>query len=266
MRTGLNLVLSSTYVLAETPALLAVAFQAVVLSSLVVLANVWAIGGRQWLEEPTPMMAVAILPSVLAGFVIYAVFSAVISSCAFASFRGDEVSVMAGWRRALARIGVLVGYALVRLIERILAALLAAVPFVGRFLADAADWAFDAATYLAIPLILHDRSVGPVTAMTGSARLVKAKLGTNVVVHLAIGLVLSVVALPVAAVLGAIGYLALGSWGMWAGVIVAAVLLELVGMAVNAVVSVAMYRYVALGWSTPEFSSSDMRQVFATRS
>ncbi len=176
---------------------------------------------------------------------------------------GDAISI------AMARIGVIAGYAVISATVGVLLRMIAErLGFVGRIVESLVGLAWTVSTFLVVPIIAA-RGVGPIEAVRESASLLRKTWGENLIGNGGIGLAISFVTLPVVIVgVGASMYL-FGHPGMQVGgVMVAAVTvlaiaaISIFGAALGGVYSAAVYQYAQGGSVMRGFDRSLLEEAF----
>jgi hypothetical protein len=182
-------------------------------------------------------------------------FNTALVGVALVRLGGGEASIRAGLSLASARLGRIVGYALIAAtVGMLLRALEERVGWIGQLVIGALGVAWSAATFLVVP-ILVTRNLSPLESVVESSRLLKSTWGENVSGNLGIGAVFFVGYLLLFAGAAAGGYFFMGL-GQTALAIVWVVLCVVAGAvaalwqsALQAIYAAALYRYATEGQS-----------------
>lgn len=185
--------------------------------------------------------------------------------------RGGDPTVGDGFRVAFARLGTILGYAVVSAtVGMLLRALARRGGALGRIASSMFGLAWGLATFLVVPVLVVE-DVGPVEAVRRSAAYLKRTWGEQLAGNLGMGAVFGVAALVVglAGVAGLVAAAAMGS-GVLAAVVavamvVAFVALSLVSSALAGIYSAAVYRYAADGNAGGFFPERLVKDAFASR-
>lgn len=185
--------------------------------------------------------------------------------------RGGDPTVGDGFKVAFARLGTILGYAVVSAtVGMLLRALAQRGGALGRIASSMFGLAWGLATFLVVPVLVVE-DVGPVEAVKRSAAYLKRTWGEQLAGNLGMGAVFGVAALVVglAGVAGLVAAAAMGS-GVLAAVVavamvVAFVALSLVSSALAGIYSAAVYRYAADGNAGGFFPERLVKDAFASR-
>lgn len=185
--------------------------------------------------------------------------------------RGGDPSVGDGFKVAFARLGTILGYAVVSAtVGMLLRALAQRGGALGRIASSMFGLAWGLATFLVVPVLVVE-DVGPIEAVKRSAAYLKRTWGEQLAGNLGMGAVFGVAALVVglAGVAGLVAAAAMGS-GVLAAVVavamvVAFVALSLVSSALAGIYSAAVYRYAADGNAGGLFPERLVKDAFASR-
>jgi len=198
-------------------------------------------------------------------------FNAALVGAALIRFDGGTPTLRDGLRVARARIGRILGYAVIAAtVGMLLRAIQERVGFLGRIVVGFLGAGWTVATFLVVP-VLVSREVGPIDAVKESALILKKTWGENVVgqagmglafvlAHLAVGCV--GIACVIAAAVGGHPWL-LGSAIVFT--VVAEGLLALVHAALSGIYAAALYRFAAGGGATGGFDPSTLQAAFAAK-
>jgi hypothetical protein len=211
-------------------------------------------------------------------FVFYLVLYTVINFCnaalvgaALIRLRGGDPTAEDGFRIAAARVGPIVGYALIgATVGVVLQAVRERAGFVGTLFAGLLDAAWGVVTFLVIPVLVVEE-VGPIEAVKRSAALLKRTWGEQLIGASGIGLVVGLAVLVVGAAAVALvaiaasigGVILAVVVGVAAGLCVAAVIA--VGAALRGIYTAALYRYAADGTSGGFFDDALIQGAFAPK-
>ncbi len=185
--------------------------------------------------------------------------------------RGGDPTVGDGFKVAFARLGSILGYAVVSAtVGMLLRALAQRGGALGRIASSMFGLAWGLATFLVVPVLVVE-DVGPIEAVKRSAAYLKRTWGEQLAGNLGMGAVFGVAALVVglAGVAGLVAAAAMGS-GVLAAVVavamvVAFVALSLVSSALAGIYSAAVYRYAADGNAGGFFPERLVKDAFASR-
>jgi hypothetical protein len=209
------------------------------------------------------------------GFLFYTVqyfvafyFNAALVGAAMLRLDGKAASVGEGIAAANARLGSIVGYALIAAtVGLVLRAIQERVGFLGRIVVGLLGAGWSVATYLVVP-VLVTRDVGPIEAVQESAALLKRTWGENVIGQAGLGAAFGL--LYFAAMVVAIGIVVLAASLHSVAAIVATIVLlvlafitmMLVHGALAGIYSAALYRYAANDARTSGFDDDVLRLAF----
>jgi hypothetical protein len=214
---------------------------------------------------------------ILLGFGFYVVQYTIIFYCnsalvgaAMIRLKGGDPSIGDGFRIANRHFASIVGYALLAATVGLILRNIARRGFVGRIVASFFGLAWNIATFLAVPVLVVE-GVGPIEAVKRSTRLLKKTWGEQLIGNLGIGTVFALAFF--AGLLLFAGPLALAITTQSAPVIVsvvavfvlAAILMSLVGSALSAIYTVAVYRYATEGEAGAVFDAALVRGAFRSR-
>ena len=214
---------------------------------------------------------------ILLGFGFYAVQYTIIFYCnsalvgaAMIRLTGGDPSIGDGFRIANKHLASIVGYALLAATVGIILRQIARRGFIGRIVASVFGFAWNIATFLAVPVLVVE-GVGPIEAVKRSTQLLKKTWGEQIAGNLGIGAVFALVFLAGIAIFG--GALALAIItksaplivGVVAVFVLAAILLSLVGSALSAIYTAAVYRYATEGDPGGMFDAELVRSAFRVK-
>ena len=214
---------------------------------------------------------------ILLGFAFYAVQYTIIFYCnsalvgaAMIRLKGGDPTIADGFRIANQHIGSILGYALLAATVGIILRSIARRGVIGRLVASLFGLAWSVATFLAVPVLVVE-GVGPIEAVTRSTQLLKKTWGEQIIGNLGIGAIFTLAFLGVLLVFGGALALAIStnsaplSIGVVATFVVAAVLLSLVGSALSAIYTAAVYRYATEGDPGGMFAPELVQGAFRSR-
>jgi hypothetical protein len=242
----------------------------VVLCFLLPLFGLRAFDGMGGANGSPVLYSIGFLFYVVQYFVIF-YFNAALVGCALMRLDGGAPTVADGLRMANARIGPILGYAVIAAtVGMILRAIQERVGFLGKFLVGLLGAGWTIATFLVVPVLVA-RDVGPVQSIKESAGLIKRTWGENVTGQVGLGLAFGIIQLALmlagAALVG--GAVALG-WPLLAipvGILVIVAILAtlLYHSALSGIYSAALYRYAANGDATVGFDSDTLGAAFLAK-
>lgn len=131
-----------------------------------------------------------------AAYLVIVFFNTALVAVATADMDGREPTITDGLRFAWSKIGTIIGYvsiaATVGVLLNFLEERLGAV---GALIMGLADVAWTVATFLVVPVLVN-RNIGPLDAVRESARLLKETWGENIIANGGMGLVFSILYIP----------------------------------------------------------------------
>jgi hypothetical protein len=216
---------------------------------------------------PIPMVGTFLF--YLVQYTVIFFFNSALVGAATIRLEGGDPTVSDGLRIAFDRIGAIVEYAaLAATVGMFLRFIQERVGFVGKLFAGLAGVGWTMATFLAVPVLVHQR-LGPIDVVRESAGLFRKTWGEQMVGQGGIGLLTGLLAFGT----GAVGVgltIAAGTLGMPPVVVMGMVGLTvtslmgvgIVGAALKGVYSAALYRYATTGAAGPGFSRELMRGAF----
>jgi hypothetical protein len=214
---------------------------------------------------------------ILLGFAFYAVQYTIIFYCnsalvgaAMIRLKGGNPTIGDGFRIANEHFASIVGYALIAATVGVILRNIARRGFVGRLVASLFGLAWNIATFLAVPVLVVE-GVGPVDAVKRSTQLLKKTWGEQLIGNLGIGAVFTLAFFGLVALSG--GALALAVMthsapliiGVVAAFVLAAVVLSLIGSALSAIYTAAVYRYATEGDPGGMFAPELVQGAFRSR-
>ncbi len=214
---------------------------------------------------------------ILLGFCFYTVQYTIIFYCnsalvgaAMIRLKGGDPTIGDGFRIANEHFASIFGYALLAATVGIVLRNIARRGIIGRIVASVLGLGWNLATFLAVPVLVIE-GVGPIEAVKRSSQLLKKTWGEQLAGNLGIGAVFALVVLAGLSVFGGALTLAIMSHSvpLIAGVVVAFVLglilLSLVGSALSAIYTAAVYRYATEGDPGGLFDAELVRGAFRVK-
>lgn len=214
---------------------------------------------------------------ILLGFCFYTVQYTIIFYCnsalvgaAMIRLKGGDPTIGDGFRIANEHFGSIFGYALLSATVGIVLRSIARRGFIGRIVASVLGLGWNLATFLAVPVLVIE-GVGPIEAVKRSSQLLKKTWGEQLAGNLGIGAVFALVVLAGIAVFGGALTLAIMSHsvplivGVVVAFVLALILLSLVGSALSAIYTAAVYRYATEGDPGGLFDAELVRGAFRVK-
>ncbi len=212
------------------------------------------------------------------GFLFYVVQYFVIIFCntalvgaALIRLRGGDPTVGDGFRIALSRIGVILGWAVVSAtVGMVLRAISERAGIVGKIVVGLVGLAWNLATYLVVP-VLAVEGVGPIEAVKRSASYLKKTWGEQIAGNLGMGVVFGLItfATIVAGALMFVGAAMTESPALMITVgamtVFAIIAIALVSSALGGVYAAAVYRYAAEGETGTYFDAEMVKGAFRAK-
>jgi hypothetical protein len=211
---------------------------------------------------------------IVLGFAFYVVQYTIVFYCnsalvgaAMIRLKGGDPTLGDGFRIANRHFASIVGYALLAATVGIILRSIARRGVVGRLVASFFGLAWNIATFLAVPVLVVE-GVGPIDAVKRSTQLLRKTWGEQLAGNLGIGaafglMFLAGLALFAGALTLAVATHSVGIIAAVVGVFVlAAVLTGLVGSALSAIYTAAVYRYATEGDAGGMFEAELVRDAF----
>jgi uncharacterized protein DUF6159 len=211
---------------------------------------------------------------IVLGFLFYAIQYTIIFYCnsalvgaAMIRLKGGDPSIGDGFRIANEHFASIVGYALLAATVGIILRNIARRGVIGRIVASIFGLAWNIATFLAVPVLVVE-GVGPIDAVKRSTQLLKKTWGEQIAGNLGIGAAFTLAFLGVLALFGGALALAISTnsapviVGVVAVFVLAVVLMSLVGSALSAIYTAAVYRYATEGDPGGMFEAAWVRDAF----
>jgi hypothetical protein len=198
--------------------------------------------------------------------------NAALVGAAMIRLEGGDPTVADGFRIAKARIGPIVGYAMIAAtVGMVLRAIQERSGMIGTWVAGLLGLAWTLASFMVVP-VLVTRNVGPIEAVQESARLLKRTWGENVIGQAGIGLVFGLLQLLVIGIGILLGIAAAASqsvamfFTVVAVVVLAVILVALVQAALAGIYAAALYRHASGQSAGPGFDPQLLHSAFAPKS
>jgi Family of unknown function (DUF6159) len=198
-------------------------------------------------------------------------FNTALVGAAIVLLGGGRPTICDGLKLAVSRIGAILGYAIISATVGVLLQFVAEkLGFVGRLIAGGLGLAWTAATFLVVP-ILAAEGIGPLEAVERSSELLRKTWGENLIGNAGISLVMSMISGSIAVIgfgggflLFKHGYEVLGV-ALISAAATAFLLVVLVGAALAAIYSAAVYWYAASGKPPADFDGDLISSAFAPK-
>ncbi len=217
-------------------------------------------------DQSNPALAVIGIVAVLALSIISVFFNGALVAGAYERMSGGDPTVSSAMRRAMARLGGLLPWALLTAtVGLVLQAIRERAGFLGDMMTRLAGAAWDVVTFLVVPAIV----IGENSAVDGlkqSGSLLKQTWGENLAARVGFGLLGMLAMIPAVLVIALTG--ALGGVALAAGIVVAVLYVALVVVvmtALNAVFQTALYLYATTGSVPNGYENSSLRNSFSRR-
>lgn len=196
-------------------------------------------------------------------------FNSALVGAAMIRLEGGDPTVSDGLRIAFDRIGAILEYAaLAATVGMVLRFIQERAGFLGKLLAGVAGIGWTLATYLAVPVLVHQR-LGPIDVVKESAALFRKTWGEQMVGQGGIGLVVGLVAFGTGAVgvgltvaTGMLGFPPFAVLGMVALTATSLLGVAVVGSAMKGIYSAALYRYATAGEAGGAFQGELLSGAF----
>ena len=214
---------------------------------------------------------------IVIGFAFYAVQYTIIFYCnsalvgaAMIRLKGGDPTIGDGFRIANRHFASIVGYALIAATVGVILRNIAKRGVVGRIVASLFGLAWNIATFLAVPVLVVE-GVGPIEAVKRSTQLLKKTWGEQLIGNLGMGAVFGLAFFGVVLLFGGALALAISAnsppliVGVVAVGVLTAILLSLVGSALSAIYTAAVYRYATEGDPGGMFAPELVQAAFRAR-
>jgi Family of unknown function (DUF6159) len=207
----------------------------------------------------------------IAQYFIVIFFNTALVGAALERLNGGKPTVGSALSLAIRRIGPILGYAIISAtIGMILKAVGERFGFIGRLIGAGVGIAWTLATFLVVP-ILAAEGLGPVDAIYKSSALLKKTWGENLIGNAGISLVLGLIAAAIA-IVGIGGGVAAYQGGLKALAIpllslsiASLIVLLLLGAALTAAYTAAVYYYAVNGQPPADFGKNLIGSAFAPK-
>ena len=214
---------------------------------------------------------------ILLGFGFYVAQYTIIFYCnaalvgaAMIRLKGGDPTLHDGFQIANRHFTSILGHALIAATVGIILRQIAQRGFIGRLVASVFGLAWNIATFLAVPVLVVE-GVGPIEAVKRSTQLLKKTWGEQIIGNLGLGAAFSLLVVAGLVVSGGALALAinLGSTALIVGVVatfvLGSILLGLVGSALSAIYTAAVYRYATEGDAGGLFDPELVRSAFRVK-
>ena len=203
-------------------------------------------------------------------FVVF-FFNTALVGAAIVLLGGGRPTVGDALKLALARVGAILGYAIISAtVGVLLQALAERLGLIGRLIEGALGLAWTAATFLVVP-VLAAEGVGPWEAIERSTTLLRKTWGENLIGNAGISFVMSMISGAVSVVgfgggmlLFKGGHSVLGA-ALLAAAVTTILLVVLVAAALSGIYAAAVYYYAVLGRPPADFDGDLIRGAFARK-
>jgi hypothetical protein len=214
------------------------------------------------------------IAGIFLGFGFYTIQYTIIFYCnsalvgaAMIRLKGGDPTIADGFAIANRHFASIVGYALLAATVGIVLRGIAQRGVVGRIVASIFGLAWNIATFLAVPVLVVE-GVGPIEAVKRSTQLLKKTWGEQIAGNLGIGAAFTLAFFGVLVLFGGVLALAITTdsapviVGVVALFVLAIVLMGLVGSALSAIYTAAVYRYATEGDAGGMFEAALVRDAF----
>ncbi|MCA9052352.1 MAG: hypothetical protein KDA75_00880 [Planctomycetaceae bacterium] len=197
-------------------------------------------------------------------------FNSALVACAAIRLRGGDPTIGSGFRAAMNRLPQIAGWAVASAtVGVILKAIESRSEKVGAIVAALLGAAWTIGTFFVVPVLVIER-LGPIDATKRSLAIIRDTWGESLVANMGIGLLVTLAALPLVALLmGGIYLLQAGPPAVGGTLIALAILgmilLSLISSALDAIVLTALYLYAADDTPPGAFDGRLLRQAFASK-
>ena len=217
------------------------------------------------------------IAGIFLGFIFYTIQYTIIFYCnsalvgaAMIRLKGGDPTVGDGFAIANKHLTSILGYALLAATVGLILRNIARRGVVGRIVASVFGLAWNIATFLAVPVLVVE-GVGPIDAVKRSTQLLKKTWGEQLAGNIGIGAAFTLVFFAVVLVFAGALALAIPTnsatliVGVVAVFVLAAVLLSLVGSALSAIYTAAVYRYATEGDAGGMFAPELVQAAFRSK-
>ncbi|MDG2027975.1 MAG: DUF6159 family protein [Acidimicrobiales bacterium] len=213
-----------------------------------------------------PALIVIVIVATLAMSIISVFFNGALVAGAYERLSGGDPTVGSAIRRATARIGGLVPWAiLTATVGMILRVLRERAGWIGQLLLSGVGFAWELASFLVVPAIVIDEK-GAIDGLKTSGGMLRQTWGENIAARVGFGLLGFLAIIPAIALIALMA--AVGEAALIVGVIIAVLYVALVVVvmtALNAVFQTALYLYASSGSVPADFADSNLRNSFSAK-
>lgn len=199
-------------------------------------------------------------------------FQTALVEVAMRRFDNQPATIGDGFARAIARLPIILGYALIAAtVGTVLRVLARRVGFIGKIVIGLLGFAWTIATALVVP-VLAAEDVGPLEAVSRSTALIRKAWGEDLIGNAGIGLVFGLVLFAAAIPLAILTVLAFAGGHVVSGALMVAVdvlvfaLLVLAQSTLQGIYAAALYRYAIGDAATGGVDRSVLQQAFVAKS
>lgn len=216
-----------------------------------------------------PVSMVGVFLFYLVQYTVIFFFNSALVGAAMIRLEGGDPTVSDGLRIAFDRIGAILEYAaLAATVGMLLRFIQERAGFLGKMVAGLAGIGWTLATYLAVPVLVHQR-LGAIDVVKESAGLFKKTWGEQMVGHGGIGLLMGLLAFGTGAVgvgltvaAGSLGLGPVAVLGMIGLTVTSLLGVGIVGSALKGVYSAVLYRYATTGSAGAGFQGELLQGAF----
>lgn len=194
-------------------------------------------------------------------------FNSAVVACALIRMRGGNPTVMNGFQFAVARIHLILGWAVVAASVGLLLRIVEdRAKKIGSLVAGLLGLAWTVASFLVVPILVVE-DIGPIAALKRSTALLRKTWGEQLVSHFSFGLIFGLLMLP------AVGIMFLGiASGSTAGAmsfifvaIIYVIILALVQSALQTIFQTALYVYARKRWVPRGFNERELKTALSQK-
>lgn len=217
-------------------------------------------------EGADPALAVIGIVAALAMSIISVFFNGALVAGAHERMSGGDPTVSSAMRKAMARMGGLLPWALLTgTVGLVLQAVRERAGFLGDFIVRLAGAAWEVVTFLVVPAIIIDEH-GAVDGLKRSGSLLRQTWGENLAARVGFGLLGLIAIIPAVVIVALMG--TLGGAALVVGILVAVIYVAVVIVvltALNAVFQTALYLYATTGAVPSGYEDSNLRDSFSRK-
>lgn len=252
-----SLMKSSWKVLMEDKELLLFSLLSMICCAIVIASfaiPIFATGAWQLPEESAStgqkaMYYIVLFLFYFCNYFVIIFFNSAIVACAIKRMRGGDPTVSDGIQAAMSRLPFIFGWAfLSATVGLILRIIEDRSKTIGRIVAGLLGTAWSIMTYLAVPVLVIEKT-SPIDTFKRSTTLLKDTWGQQLMAGFSFGIIFFLLAIPAFAI-GALGFMAAGTFSTVLCIGVAVVYLVLLGLvqaALQAIFQAALYLYAVDG-------------------